>query len=267
MSDAVFSVVFKVYSTMSARRFTSDLCDAQAKGHIDRVPHFNSVLNYLENPDLFPILTAMVERAALPLAAVESNFAVDSTGFCFSRFVRRYDVKYDRFTSRQKWVKAHICTGVKTNVITGIEIHGQNAGDGEQLPALLETTAKRFAVEDVSADKGYSSRESHDSIAKVGGNPFIMFKANTTGGVGGLFAKMFHYFNYRRDEFLQHYHQRSNVESTVMMVKTKFGDGLKSKTEVAGKNEVLCKLVCHNICCLIHAFYELGIQSDFVPTA
>ena len=44
-----------------ARRFTSDLCDAQAKGYIEKVPHFNSVLNYLENPDLFPILTAMIE--------------------------------------------------------------------------------------------------------------------------------------------------------------------------------------------------------------
>jgi hypothetical protein len=29
------------------------------------------------------------------------------------------------------------------------------------------------------------------------------------------------------------------------------------------KNEVLCKVLCHNICCLISAFYELGITPDF----
>src|SRR5947209_3512696 len=49
MSDAVFSIVFKIYSMMSARRFTTDLCDAQAKGYISKVPHFTSVLNYLED--------------------------------------------------------------------------------------------------------------------------------------------------------------------------------------------------------------------------
>ena len=74
---------------------------------------------------------------------------------------------------------------------------------------------------------------------------------------------MFHYFNYRRDEFLAHYHQRSNVESTVMMIKTKFGDGLRSKCDEASRNEVLCKVLCHNICCLISAIYELGIQPTF----
>jgi hypothetical protein len=58
---------------------------------------------------------------------------------------------------------------------------------------------------------------------------------------------------------LQHYHRRSNVESTIMMVKSKFGDSVRSKSEVAAKNEVLCKVLCHNICCLISAMYELGI--------
>jgi hypothetical protein len=29
------------------------------------------------------------------------------------------------------------------------------------------------------------------------------------------------------------------------------------------KNEVLCKVLCHNICCLLHAIYELGITPTF----
>jgi transposase len=263
LRDAVFSIVFKVYSTYSGRRFTSDLCDAQAKGYIDRVPHYNTAFKYIENPNLYPILLSMIERASLPLKAVEENFAVDSTGFCFSRFTRWFDVKYNKFTSKQEWVKAHICTGVKTNVVTAIEIHGKDSGDAPQLPSLVQTTAKNFTMKEVSADKGYTGGETHDAIANVGAVPFIAFKANATGGIGGLFAKMFHYFNYRRDEFLGHYHRRSNVESTVMMIKTKFGDGLRSKSDVAGRNEVLCKTLCHNICCLISAMYELGIQPEF----
>ena len=261
--DALFCAVFKVYSTFSARRFTSDLCDAQAKGYIDRVPHFNSVLNYLEDPALFPILVDLIQRSAVPLASVESVFAGDSTGFTTCRFVRWFDVKYNKFTLKQQWVKVHLMCGVKTNVVTAVEIHDKDAGDALQLPALVQTTAKTFTMKEVSLDKGYSGRETHDAIAAVGATPFIAFKANATGGVGGLFAKMFHFFNYKRDEFLAHYHQRSNVESTVMMIKTKFGDSLRSKTETAQRNEALCKVLCHNICCLISAIYELGIQPQF----
>ena len=28
-------------------------------------------------------------------------------------------------------------------------------------------------------------------------------------------------------------------------------------------NEVLCKILCHNVCVLIQSFYELGIESTF----
>ena len=29
------------------------------------------------------------------------------------------------------------------------------------------------------------------------------------------------------------------------------------------RNEVLCKLVCHNLCCVIKAQIELGIEATF----
>lgn len=266
MSDAIFCAVFKVYSTMSARRFTSDMCEAQSKGHIAKVPHFNSVLNVLESADTFDVLLGLIEQSSLPLKSIESNFAVDSTGFAFSRFVRWYDIKYNKFSSEQQWIKAHICTGVQTNVITAVEIHGRDSGDALHLPALVESTAKNFTMKEVSADKGYSGEPAHQAIDKVGAVPYIAFKSNTTGGVGGIFKKMFHYFQLNQEEFLAHYHQRSNVESTVMMVKSKFGDAVRSKTDVAAKNEVLAKILCHNICCLISAIYELGIDPSFCTT-
>jgi hypothetical protein len=74
---------------------------------------------------------------------------------------------------------------------------------------------------------------------------------------------MFHYFAFNRQEFLQHYHKRSNVESTFSMIKAKFRDHVRSRTDVAMQNEVLCKILCHNICCVIQAMYELGIEPTF----
>jgi hypothetical protein len=47
------------------------------------------------------------------------------------------------------------------------------------------------------------------------------------------------------------------------MIKAKFRDHVRSKTDVAMTNEVLCKILCYNICCVIQAMYELGIEPTF----
>ncbi len=66
------------------------------------------------------------------------------------------------------WVKVHVAVGVKTNIISAVEIHDQNANDSPQLPALLATTAKHFSVKEVSANLGYSSRENLHAIDAIG---------------------------------------------------------------------------------------------------
>jgi hypothetical protein len=48
LSDMLFAAAYKVYSTVSARRFMTDLREAAVKGDIECVPHFNSVLGVLE---------------------------------------------------------------------------------------------------------------------------------------------------------------------------------------------------------------------------
>lgn len=47
------------------------------------------------------------------------------------------------------------------------------------------------------------------------------------------------------------------------MIKAKFGDALRSKTDTAQVNEALCKVLCHNLCCLVQSIYELGIEPAF----
>ena len=263
LSDAVFSIVFKVYSTVSQRRFVSDLREAHARGYVSKVPHFNSISNYLENPALTPLLHELITQSSLPLKSVETDFAVDSSGFTTSRFTRWFDCKYGTPKVKQDWVKVHIMCGVKTNVVTAIEIHGQWASDTKLLPALVNSTAHNFQVAEVSADKGYASRSNADAIASAGATPFISFASHHTGSGSGTWAKMYHYFQFKRTEFLQHYHKRSNVESTFSMIKRKFGDSLRSKTDTAMMNETLCKVLCHNLVVLIHETHELGIEPIF----
>ncbi len=64
------------------------------------------------------------------------------------------------------------------------------------------------------------------------------------------------------EEWKDHYHKRSNVETTFSMIKGKFGDALRSKSETGQVNEILLEVLCHNICVLIQEMHELGIKVE-----
>jgi transposase len=246
----------------------SDLRQSHTRGLISRIPHYNSIFNYLEDDGLTPILRDLITQSSLPLRSVEVDFAADSSGFSTSRFVRWFDHKYGRTVQKHEWVKAHIMCGVKTNIITAIEIGGRHAGDAPFLAPLVKTTAQSFTISEISADKAYSSDKNTNAVMAAGGTPFIAYKSSTLGNTGSvLWQQMFHYFMFKRDEFLQHYHKRSNVESTFSMMKRKFGDSLRSKTDTAMVNETLCKVLCHNLVVLIHEMHELGIEPTFWSAA
>lgn len=266
MADVVFATTFKVYSTVSGRRFMSDLRESKERGYVEETPHYNSIFNYLENPELTPILKNLIEVSALPLQTVEKDFAVDSSGFSTSRFERWFDHKYGRETFKREWVKVHICCGVKTNIVTAVEIGDKNAGDAPMLPALIESTAQRFNMSEVSGDKAYLSTKNLQTIKDAGATPFIAFKSNSTvrKNHSKAWRDMYFYFMWKHEDFLERYHKRSNVESTFSMMKRKFGDSLRSKTDVAMTNEALCKILCHNIVVLIHEMFELGIDPIFL---
>jgi transposase len=263
IEDAIFAACFKVYSTVSTRRFMTDLREAHAKGFITRTPHFNTIFNYLEDKHLTPVLRELITRSSLPLKAIETDFAVDSSGFSTSRFVRWFDQKYGTLRQEHDWVKVHLMSGVRTNVVTAVEIRDRHAADTKSLPYLVDMTAENFVVREVSADKAYASARNYHAVDRHGATPFIAFKMNHTGRGSRLWEKMFHHFSLRREDFLAHYHKRSNVESTFSMIKAKFRDNVRSKTPVAMVNEVLCKIICHNICVLIQEAQELGIDPTF----
>jgi hypothetical protein len=175
VADQVFAAVMKVYAGISARRAMCDLRDLAGRGYLSRVPHFNSVLNALENPAIAPLLTAMIEESAAPLASVESDFAVDSSGFASSVYRRWYSEEYGEEKPTVQWIKAHLMVGTRTNIVTSVEVTDSSAHDSRFLEPLLHASMQRFDVKRLSADKAYSSVRLLNRIHDAGAMPLIPF--------------------------------------------------------------------------------------------
>jgi transposase len=270
LSDRAFAVTGKVYTGMSTRRANTDMQAWATAGMMTRTPSWSSVSDYMEDPALTPVLHRLIEASATPLASVESQFAVDSSGFTTSVYRRWFDAKYKREMAEATWIKAHVMVGTKTNIVTAVRITDGNSGDSPEFAPLVANTAERFGIADVSADKAYLSRENMAAVDKVGGTPVIAFKRNSVAngeGATELWTKMFHWFSFNRTEYLARYHRRSNVETTFSMVKRKFGGNLRCKTFTAQTNELLAKFLCHNLAVLVHEMFELGIVPMFWPEA
>ena len=165
----------------------------------------------------------------------------------------------------QNWLKVHICTGVKSNIITDVIITDEYQADSPQLKKLLLNTSKNFNIDEVSADLAYSSRKNLEIVDKLGGTPYIPFKKNATGKACGsaLWKKTFHYFQLHREEFDKKYHLRSNVEATFHSIKSKLGETIKSRNRTAQENEMLCKIISYNLTIVINSMFKLGITPAF----
>src|SRR5205085_2566849 len=158
--DMVFASAFKVFSTFSGRRFMCDLRDAHERGHLSYAMNPMTIMDFTDSDAMTPFLYQLIERSAWPLRAVETTFAPDSSGFSTSRFVRWYDEKWGKERSGRAWVKAHVMTGTKTNVVTTAIVDGPDANDCPMFRPMLERTiAGGFGVQSVCADKAYLSKE------------------------------------------------------------------------------------------------------------
>lgn len=265
MADLIFAACVKIYEGVSGRRNQTDLREAHRRGFLTREVHYNTIFKYLEMESLTPYLHQLITETSLALKEVEVDFAVDSSGFSTCQYVRWFDVKHGGTEDWHDWVKLHLMTGVKTNIVTSCEVSRRYANDSPYFKPLLNTTAKNFKLREVSADKGYISANNLRLTLVQGAVPYIPFKENhTTNGKSTVWNRMLHFYRYQQEEFKAHYHKRSNVETTFWMIKSKFGERLRSKSEQAQINEALCKVVCHNICVVIQSIHELGLEVEFM---
>ena len=266
LREQVYYAVQRSYLGFSLRRSQDFRVQAVAQGLLSDAHFWALPSRFLCREDVTGGLHDMLARSAVPLIGLEDRCAIDSTGLRTTRFNNYRKEEYD--PSRENiWLKLHALVGVKTHCIPVLEVTAGAANDSPQFPVLLERAVKNgFQFKEVYADKGYQGRQNFNTAAELEILPFIPFKSNQTGATKGspLYYKMFMFFQYRREDFDQHYGQRAQVESTFGAFKQKVGETLASKKFASQTNEILCMAISYNITVLVRQMFEAGILPDIL---
>lgn len=267
LQDIVFALVMKEYLNTSSRRIQSDLKFFAEAGFINSEIPFNTLLDHLERGDLRDVLRELIEISSMPLKPIEFDFAIDSTGFSTSRYKTYFDFKHKREARWREYRKCHAVCGVKTNIITSVDITEGNVNDHTRFEPLAKDTGRNFVIRDFCADKAYSSSNSFKVIKELGGQAYIPFKKNATGKCANkdrsYFKSAFKFFKENKERYILHYHKRSNIESAFSMIKRKFGTNVKCKKDTSQDNEILAKVLAHNICVLVQELFLSNIELNF----
>ena len=231
------------------------------------VPHANTIFRIMREKDAVPILRQLVEESHRPFRMLEVDFAADATGISTKNYVRWFDNKHGKDRREQQWVKLHMMIGVKTQIITGVEVTEGNVHDTTMFPSLVEQTRRYFKIREISADLGYLSKYNLKTIVETGGQAFIPFKVNSVPNENDLWNRTLGLYMFDRPKFLQHYHKRSLTEATFSAIKRTLGASVKAKSFEGQASEVYLKVLCHNIRVLVQSMFELGIDAQFWPEA
>ena len=268
LADIVKAICIRMYSNYSSWRAESELKIARAMGVIDEVPKRSTLNKYLQSPAVAKLLNKLYKVIAAPLAQIEVYFAADATGISNAYGNKRWrEVRHtkEEMKAARTFNKLHIICGVKTNIICSAKVTAGTAHESPHFKQLLDDTAKIFSPKEVSADAGYLSKENAESIEAIGAVPYIMSKRNVNVPERGpvtAWGGMLRLWKHHKMFFAEHYHKRSNVESTFSMMKRKWGQFCRSKLLVSQENEILAKIVCHNSAVLSEALLQYDLKKE-----
>jgi transposase len=260
-------LVWHKFPNLSTRRARSFLILLRKFGIMTSdIPCFKTLSNYRENNSLQIILSALIEESSKPLSAVEHDFATDATGIKTKLFSSWYSIRCKKEIRKRDHLTIHITTGVKSNIVTALNVETKSGKDNLILREHVDKTAQNFQINEWSGDGKYWCKENCKKVHEVGAKPYFKVWKNWSGRSRGGFHWKEMNLEFKKDpeEYGKHYHKRSNVESTNMSKKMIHGDKVYSRLSSARINEETLRWINHNINVLNKAKHLWGINPKFM---
>lgn len=233
------------------------------------IPCFKTLSNYRENNSLQIILDKLIEESSKPLSVIEHDFATDATGIKTKLFSSWFSLRCKRRIERRDHLTVHVTTGVKSNIVTALNIETKQGKDNIILREHVDKTAENFKINEWSGDGMYWCKENCKKVSSKGGRTYFKCKTGKTAWNGKQdgspsWKEMNKESIENPKEYDRHYHKRSNVESTNHSKKALHGDKVYSKLDSARINEEALRWINHNQSVLNRARHEWDINPDFM---
>jgi len=227
-----------------------------------KIPSFKTLSNYRVDNSLLLILDELIEESSKPLSEIEKDFATDATGIRTNLFSSWYSIRCQKEIKRRDHLTIHITTGVKSNVVTALNVETKPGNDNKIFREHVDKTIKNFKAEEFSGDGRYWSKENCLKVDGVGAKPYFMVWKNWSGRSRGCMPwKLMNLESKNNpEEYGKHYHKRSNVESTNHSKKVIHGNKVFSRLKSSRINEETLRWINHNINVLNRARYEWNIN-------
>jgi transposase len=262
LKDILKIVLLKAYMNLANRRLISWIYLLYEKlGLQEDVPHFNTVGNYVSDPKVKHYLEELIHKSNAPVKDIDFNLSTDSTGFHSKTTSLWMSVKHLKPIKKKDFVKLHITSRTKTNVIAVATVSSSH--DSPEFREHAKTVKERgYKVGDWCGDSAYLARQNCTIVHELGGFPYFKPKKNTKSiGLGHPAWKQMIWLHKKSiDQFKTHYHKRSNSETHMFCLKSILGAFVRTKNVVGQTNELLAKIVIHNYRQLCHALFLLNIN-------
>ena len=269
--DILKSLCIKSFHNYSGWRLESELRIARSMGIIDEIYKRTTLMKYMQDKKIIKLLHKLYRIIAQPVSPIEVYFAADATGISNAygniRWMNIRNTKAEK-KKRREYSKLHIISGCKTNVIASAKITNGYAHESPHFKSLLDDTAKIFSVKEISADSGYLSYDNVKAVSDMRIAPYIKGKKGVSipgiRGVMSPWGAMLRLWKHHQMFFAEHFHKRSNVESTFGSLKRKYGDFCRCKKPESQECEILSKIVCFNAGVLSEALLSFDLKPEFM---
>ena len=272
ISEKLKICCIKQYNMKGARRSVHHIESAKNSGYLF-VPnisnnYFNRMNEYMKDESLTPYFQQLINILSEPLINQEGCFAIDGSGFKVGYGKRKYkDIRTDE-TAKREYIGLHITAGIKTKIIPHAIVAKGYEHDNNFFKPLVLKTKEIFNADfkELYADPGYLDEENFKLCDSLGIKAYIKPKENTIIHKLGNPVWNNSIDRYMKDLELKEnrrYTLRNNVEATFHMIKAVLSDYLRHKRFNGRVNEVLCRVVCHNIRCLIYSYVKREIKFPF----
>ena len=177
-----------------------------------------------------------------------------------------YSIRCQKEIKRRDHLTIHITTGVKSNIVTALNVELKSGKDNKIFREHADKTSENFKVKEWSGDGRYWSKENCIKINEIGAKPYFLVWKNWSGKSRGCMPwKLMNLESKNNpEEYGRHYHKRSNVESTNHSKKSLFGEKVYSRLPSARINEESLRWINYNINVLNRAKYEWNITPKFM---